>query len=264
MPFCAPRAVTPVMLPPVVPRSRMPPPYRSNASACAASRRSSVSVSSSVECRACRPAAGDVDPADAVVPPAFEPDAVAISPDGPAEHRDAVHVLARHAGAHEAVGHRVPALERDSAQIDPRARGGRDDDPALGRVGDPVTARADPHVPLHLGAGAREAGRTAPRRPAPERARRAPPRATARPRRSRPHRVAAPGQIARAPREAWSPENGRWWPRARRALRPRTPRRDARAGRRRPRRSPGSTPPRPPRRAAADRSRCRCRRGPSR
>ena len=112
MPFWAPCAVIPVTDAPDRAPEQDAAPYWSTASG-AGRRRAGRPCrrARAVDRSACAPAAGDVDAAQPVVAPALEPHAEAVSPDGPAQDRHAVHAPAGDADADVALGHRVPALD---------------------------------------------------------------------------------------------------------------------------------------------------------
>lgn len=63
--------------------------------------------------------AGQIHPGNPVAPAAFDPDPVAIPPDGAAGDLDLIHVAARNADPHETRSRRVSALEGYSGQVQP-------------------------------------------------------------------------------------------------------------------------------------------------
>ena len=134
-------------------RARTPPAV--NAASRSGSSRSAVSGWAAVECSASLRLPETSVPEIRWFAPSLDAKPDPIAPDRASQHRDAVHVLAGDAHAHEAGGHRVSALQHHAGEIDPGTRRGGDDHPPLGGIGDAIAAGADPHLALHLGAGAR-------------------------------------------------------------------------------------------------------------
>ena len=157
MPFWLPREVTPVTTADEVRASIRPVPYAWNASRCTGSSRSRLSPDLGPDRSAARERRAD----DPVPPSAFQPDPDAIAAHGAPHHRDAVHIAAGDADPDEAAGNGIAALQHHPGEIEAGSRRGDDDDAALARIGDAVASGADPHLALHLGAGAGgpEAGR---------------------------------------------------------------------------------------------------------
>ncbi len=88
-----------------------------------------------------------------MIPPSLDLDSMAVASDGATGDGDPIDPPARHSDSRVAAGNRVAALEHYAGEIDPGTRCSGDDDPAFIAVGDPVSARADAHVSLHLRAG---------------------------------------------------------------------------------------------------------------
>ena len=154
MPFWAARAVTPVTLAPTVRKSTSPAPVPVKAARRSASRRSAVSGCAAVDRRASLrlPETSTPTLGGFVLPRGAGRSG---TPGWSREHGDTIHVLACHTDPDEPRGHRIPALQHDSRQVDARPRSRRDDDAALAGVRDAVAAGADAHFALDLSAGAR-------------------------------------------------------------------------------------------------------------